>query len=35
MGEKIIKPEGKRAVGIPKRRWDGNVKMCFKEIGHV
>jgi len=25
--------EGKRPLGRPKRRWDGNTKMDFQEVG--
>ena len=27
------KPKLKRPLGIFKRRWEGNIKMCLKEIG--
>jgi hypothetical protein len=27
------KPEGRRQVGRPRCRWEGNIKMNFKEIG--
>jgi hypothetical protein len=27
------KPEGKRPLGRPRRRWQDNVKMHMKEIG--
>ena len=27
------KPELKRPLGIFKRRWEDNIKMCLKEIG--
>jgi hypothetical protein len=27
------KPEGKRPVGKPRRRWEDNVKMDLREIG--
>jgi diadenosine tetraphosphatase ApaH/serine/threonine PP2A family protein phosphatase len=27
------KPEGKRPLGKPKRRWEDNIKICLKEIG--
>jgi hypothetical protein len=40
MGEKRIayrilvgKPEGKRQLERPKRRWVDNIKMDFREIG--
>jgi hypothetical protein len=40
MGEKrnayrilVRNPEGKRAVGRPRRRWVDNIKMDFREIG--
>jgi hypothetical protein len=40
MGEKsnaylilVGKPEGKRPVGRPRRRWMDNIKMDFREIG--
>jgi hypothetical protein len=26
-------PEGKRTLGRPRRRWDGNIKMDLREIG--
>jgi len=29
----IGKPEGKTALGRPKRRWEDNIRMDFKEIG--
>jgi hypothetical protein len=29
----VGKPEWKRPLGIPKRRWDGNVKMYLQEVG--
>jgi hypothetical protein len=39
MGEKttayrilVGKPEGKRPLGIPRRRWDGNIRMDLREI---
>jgi hypothetical protein len=28
----VGKPEGKRPLGIPKRRWEDNIKMNLKEI---
>jgi hypothetical protein len=40
MGEKrnvyrllVGKPEGKRPLGRPRRRWMDNIKMALKEIG--
>jgi hypothetical protein len=27
------KPEGKRPLGIPRRRWVNNIKMNLREIG--
>jgi hypothetical protein len=40
MGEKrtackilVVKPEGKRALGIPRRRWVDNIKMNLREVG--
>jgi hypothetical protein len=27
------KPEGKRPLGIPRRRWETNIKMGLREIG--
>ena len=29
----VRKPEGKRPVGIPRRRWDYNIKMDIEEVG--
>jgi hypothetical protein len=29
----VGKPEGKRPLGRPRRRWEGNVKMDLKEVG--
>jgi hypothetical protein len=29
----VRKPEGKRPLGIPKRRWVDNIKLCFRDIG--
>jgi hypothetical protein len=31
-GVLVGKPEGKRPLGRPKRRWKGNIKMAFKAI---
>jgi hypothetical protein len=40
MGEKrgvhrvlVGKPEGKRPLGRPRRRWEDNIKMDFQEVG--
>ena len=27
------KPEGKRPIGRPRRRWDVNIKMDLQEVG--
>ena len=27
------KPEGKRPLGRPRRRWEGNIKMDHQEVG--
>jgi hypothetical protein len=29
----VGRPEGKRPLGRPRRRWEGNIKMDLKEIG--
>ena len=29
----IGKPEGKRPLGRPRRRWDNNIKMDLREVG--
>jgi hypothetical protein len=29
----VIKPEGKRPLGRPRRRWVDNIKMDLREIG--
>jgi hypothetical protein len=29
----VGKPEGKRPLGRPRRRWEGNIKMNFQEVG--
>ena len=28
----MIKPEGKRPLGRPKRRWEDNIKMDLQEV---
>jgi len=40
MGEKrgvysvlMLKPEGKRPLGRPRRKWEGTIKMDLKEVG--
>jgi hypothetical protein len=40
MGEKrgvyrvlVWKPEGKRPLGRPRRKWEGNIKMDLQEVG--
>ena len=29
----LRKPEGKRLLGRPRRRWEGNIQMDLKEVG--
>jgi hypothetical protein len=29
----VGKPEGKRPLGIPRHRWEDNIKMDFQEVG--
>jgi hypothetical protein len=29
----VGKPEGKRALGIPRCRWEDNIKMALQEVG--
>jgi hypothetical protein len=31
----VGKPEGKRPLGRPRRRWDNNIKMNLQEVGSV
>jgi hypothetical protein len=31
----VGKPEGKRPLGRPRRRWEGNIKMKLQEVGCV
>ena len=31
--ELVGKPEGKRLLGRPRRRWEDNIKMDFSEVG--
>jgi len=29
----VGKPDGKRTLGRPRRRWEDNIKMGFQEVG--
>ena len=29
----VVKPEGKKPLGRPMRRWEDNIKMDFQEVG--
>jgi hypothetical protein len=29
----VGKPDGKRLLGRPRRRWEGNIKMDLQEVG--
>jgi hypothetical protein len=29
----VEKPEGKRTLGRPRRRWEGNIRMDLREMG--
>jgi hypothetical protein len=29
----VGRPEGRRPLGIPRRRWDDNIKLDLKEVG--
>jgi hypothetical protein len=29
----VGKPEGKRSLGRPRRKWEDNIKMDLKEVG--
>ena len=29
----VVKPEGERQLERPRRRWDDNIKMVFREVG--
>ena len=31
----VGKPEGKRSLGRPARRWEDNIKMDLQEVGRV
>ena len=30
----VGKPEGKRPLGRPRRRWEDNIKMVLQEVGY-
>ena len=30
----VGKPEGKRPLGIPRRRWEDNIKIDLREVGY-
>jgi hypothetical protein len=30
----VGKPEGKRLLGRPRRRWEDNIKMAFQKLGY-
>ena len=30
----VRKPEGKRPLGRPRRKWEDNIKMDIQEVGH-
>ena len=29
----VVRPEGKRPLGRPRRRWENNIKMDLQEVG--
>jgi hypothetical protein len=29
----VVKPEGRRPLGRPKRRWENNIKIYLQEVG--
>jgi hypothetical protein len=29
----VVKPEGKRPLGRPRRRWEDNIKIDLQEVG--
>jgi predicted small integral membrane protein len=31
----VGKPEGKRPLGRPRRRWEDNIRMDLQEVGYV
>jgi hypothetical protein len=30
---RMVKPEGRRPLGRPRRRWENNIKMDLREVG--
>jgi hypothetical protein len=34
-GGEVGKPEGKRPLGIPKHRWEDNIRIDLQEVGGV
>jgi hypothetical protein len=32
-GVLVVKPEGKRPLGTPRRRWEDNIKTDLQEVG--
>jgi hypothetical protein len=34
-GRGVGKPEGKRPLGRPRRRWEANIKMDLQEVGYM
>jgi hypothetical protein len=32
-GVLVGRPEGKKLLGRPRRRWEDNIKMCLREVG--
>jgi hypothetical protein len=31
----VVKPDGRRPLGRPRRRWEDNIKMDLREVGWV
>ena len=29
----MVKPEGKRSLRVPRRRWEDNIRMNLREVG--
>jgi hypothetical protein len=29
----VVKPEGRRPLERPRRKWENNIKMCLREVG--